>query len=108
MSKQARRAALKTALAQKLREDRLTIVDKIELTEIKTKQFLTVLKTLGIDDSVLIVIDTADERVERSARNLPRVKVLRAGGLNVYDLLRYHQLVMTRAALDAVTERVTA
>jgi large subunit ribosomal protein L4 len=108
MSKQARRTALKSALAQKLREERLTIVDRIELGEIKTKQFAGVLSALGIDDSVLVVIEGADDRIERSARNLPEVKVLRAEGLNVYDLLRYHQLVMTRAAVDAVTKRVTA
>jgi large subunit ribosomal protein L4 len=108
MSKQARRAALKSALAQKLREERLTVLDRIELPEAKTKQFAGMLSALGIDDSVLVVIDGVDDRVERAARNLPRVKVLRAAGLNVYDLLRYHQLVVTRAGLEAVTKRVMA
>ncbi len=108
MSKQARRAALKSALAQKLHEERLTILDKIELEEAKTKHFVAMLKALGIDDTVLVVIDGPDGSIERSARNLPSVKVLRAMGLNVYDLLRYHQLVMTSAAVDAVTKRVMA
>ncbi len=108
MSKQARRTALKSALAQKLREERLTILDKIELEEAKTKHFVAMLKNLGIDDTVLVVIDGQDDPIERSARNLPSVKVLRAGGLNVYDLLRYHQLVMTSAAVGAVTKRMMA
>jgi len=108
MSKQARRTALKSALAQKLREERLTILDKIELEEAKTKHFAAMLKNLGIDDTVLVVIDGQDDPIERSARNLPLVKVLRAGGLNVYDLLRYHQLVMTSAAVGAVTKRMMA
>ena len=108
MSKQARRTALKSALAQKLREERLTILDKIELEEAKTKHFAAMLKNLGIDDTVLVVIDGQDDPVERSARNLPSVKVLRAGGLNVYDLLRYHQLIMTSAAVGAVTQRMMA
>jgi len=108
MPKRARKAALRSALAQKLREQRLTIVDRIELPETKTKHFVAVLRALGIDDSVLVVIPDADERLERAGRNLPRVKVLRAAGLNVYDLLRYHHLVLTEAAMQAVAARVAA
>jgi large subunit ribosomal protein L4 len=108
MPKRARKTALRSALAQKLREERLTIVDRIELPETKTKHFAAFLTALGIDDSVLIVIPDADHRLELAGRNLPRVKVLRATGLNVYDLLRYHHLVVTQAALQAINERVTA
>jgi len=108
MPKQARRAALRSMLAQKFREERLTIVDRLELAETKTKAFITLLADLGIDDTVLVVIDEADPRVELAGRNLPHVKVLRAAGLNVYDLLRYHHLVLTKAALAAITERVAA
>jgi large subunit ribosomal protein L4 len=108
MPKQARRTALRSALAQKLREERLTIVDRIEFAEIKTKHFVSMLAALGIDDSVLVVIDDADARVELAGRNVPNAKVLRVAGLNVYDLLRYHHLVVTRAALERIAERVAA
>ncbi|MCC6764987.1 MAG: 50S ribosomal protein L4 [Deltaproteobacteria bacterium] len=108
MPKQARRTALRSVLAQKLREERLTIVDRIEFPETKTKHFVAMLGALGIDDSVLVVIDDADVRVELAGRNVPNAKVLRAAGLNVYDLLRYHHLVVTRAALDRIRERVAA
>lgn len=108
MPKQARRTALRSMLAQKLREERLTILDKIEFSEIKTKQFIAMLSSLGIDDSVLVVIDDADSNVELSGRNVPNAKVLRAAGLNVYDLLRYHHLVVTKAALERIKERVAA
>ncbi len=108
MPKRARKTALRSILAQKLREERLTIIDRIELPELKTKHFVGLLRGLGIEDSVLIVIPDADHRVELAGRNLPRVKVLRAAGLNVYDLLRYHHLVITQAALQAITERVAA
>ena len=108
MPKQARRTALRSALAQKLREERLTIVDRIEFPEIKTKHFVTMLDALGIDDSVLVVIDDTDVKVELSGRNVPNAKVLRVAGLNVYDLLRYHHLVVTRAALERIAERVAA
>ncbi len=108
MPKRARKTALRSMLAQKLRENRLTIVDRLELPETKTKHFAELLRGLGIEDSVLVVIADADARLELAGRNLPDVKVLRATGLNVYDLLRYHHLVLTRAALDAITERVAA
>src|SRR5205823_262627 len=99
MPKRARRTALRSMLAQKLRENRLTILDRLELPETKTKHFVELLRGLGIEDSVLVVIADADARIELAARNLPQAKVLRATGLNVYDLLRYHHLVVTRAAL---------
>jgi large subunit ribosomal protein L4 len=108
MPKQARRTALRSVLAQKLREERLTIVDKIEFAEMKTKSFVAMLGALGIDDSVLVVIDDADAKVELAGRNVPNAKVLRVAGLNVYDLLRYHHLVVTKAALERIKERVAA
>lgn len=108
MPKQARKTALRSALAQKHREERLTIVDRIELPEPKTKHFVELLRGLGVDDTVLVVISEADAKVELASRNLPRVKVLRVAGLNVYDLLRYHHLVLTKAALEALNERVAA
>jgi large subunit ribosomal protein L4 len=108
MPKQARRTAIRSVLAQKLREERLTIVDRIEFAETKTKHFVAMLGALGIDDSVLVVIDDTDARVELAGRNVPNAKVLRAAGLNVYDLLRYHHLVLTKAALERIKERVAA
>jgi large subunit ribosomal protein L4 len=108
MPKRARRTALRSMLAQKLREERLTIVDRIQFEETKTKHFVAMLEALGIDDSVLVVIDDVDERVELAGRNVPNAKVLRVAGLNVYDLLRYHHLVVTRAALERIAERVAA
>jgi len=108
MPKRARKAALRSALTQKLREQRLVIVDRLELPETKTKHFAALLDGLGIVDSVLVVIADVDERLERASRNLPDVKVLRAAGLNVYDLLRYHHLVLTRDALHAISARVAA
>jgi len=108
MPKQARKAALRSMLAQKHREERLTIVDRIELAEPKTKLFVELLRGLGVDDTVLVVIPEGDTKVELAGRNLPRVKVLRVAGLNVYDLLRYHHLVLTKGALEALNERVAA
>ena len=69
------------------------VVNNIELPEIKTKRMLEFLATLQMGNSVLVVIAEANERIEKSARNIPGVKVLRCEGLNVYDLLHFHQVL---------------
>jgi large subunit ribosomal protein L4 len=101
----ARRSALRSALAARLRESALTVVDKIEIPDGKTKSLVQVLQTLGLERA-LIIIEAANPLLERAARNLPTVKVLRAEGANVYDILRHPQLVVTRAAVDALRGRV--
>ena len=105
LPKQARRSALLSALSLKNRDKRLIIVDKLELSDAKTKLMLSVLKQLEINNAV-IVIPERDDKVERSARNLPSVKVLRAEGLNVYDLMRYEFLVLTEEALKVIEKRL--
>ncbi|HSP99093.1 MAG TPA: 50S ribosomal protein L4 [Candidatus Dormibacteraeota bacterium] len=101
----ARRSALRSALAARLRENALTVVDKIEIADGKTKSLVQVLQALGLERA-LIIIETANPLLERAARNLPTVKVLRVEGANVYDILRHPQLVVTRAAVDALRGRV--
>ena len=101
----ARRSALRSALAARLREGALTVVDKIEIPDGKTKSLVQVLQTLGLERA-LIIIEAANPLLERAARNLPTVKVLRAEGANVYDILRHPQLVVTRASVDALRGRV--
>lgn len=105
MPKKKRRLALRCALAAKARDGELLVVEDLGLSEIKTKALAQTLKTLGVG-SGLIVVGGPDERIEKSARNLPRVKVLRAEGLNVYDVLRYEKVVVLRSALEKVEERL--
>jgi large subunit ribosomal protein L4 len=108
LPKKARRAALCGALTQRLRDGGLTVVDELELGEIKTKRIVEVLSHLALEpgDPLLIVIDKANPNVERSARNLPWVKVLRTEGLNVYDVLRHPRLLVTRSAVAAIHTRL--
>jgi large subunit ribosomal protein L4 len=77
------------------------------MSEIKTKAFIEVLKRFEFED-LLLVLDEKDENVCRSARNVPGVTVLPAAGLNVYDILRHSNLVMTQAAVERVTKRLGA
>jgi large subunit ribosomal protein L4 len=107
MPRTARREALLSALSMKNREGKLIVVDKLELEAAKTKVMVKTLAELKVS-SALIVIPQADSAVERSARNLPKVKVLRVEGLNVYDLLRYEHLILTEGALKLLEARLAA
>lgn len=107
MPRTARREALLSALSLKNRDGKVIVVDKFEIDIIKTKLMVKALTELSVD-SALIVIAQSDVKLERSARNLPKVKVLRVAGLNVYDLLRYEHLILTEAALKLLEERLAA
>ena len=107
LPRSARRAALCDALASRHATGALLVVDRLVLPEPKTKQMLACLEGLGLGGtSVLIVLAQPDDTIVRAARNLPRVKVLQAAGLNVYDVLGHAHLVMTRDALERVTVRL--
>jgi len=107
MPRTARREALLSALSLKKHEGKIIVVSKIELAEPKTRLMAQALAGLKIE-SALIVIAGTDPNIERSARNLPKVKVLRVEGLNVYDLLRYDHLIFTESSLRLLEERVAA
>jgi large subunit ribosomal protein L4 len=103
----ARREALLSALSLKNRDGKIIVVDKFELDEGKTKLMVRALAELKVQ-SALVVIPQSDVKIERSARNLPKIKVLRVEGLNVYDLLRYEHLILTEGALKRLEERLAA
>ena len=103
----ARREALLSALSLKNRDGKIIVVDKFEFEEAKTKVMVRALAELKVESAV-IVISQPDVKIERSARNLPKVKVLRVDGINVYDLLRYDYLILTQEALQRLEERLAA
>jgi large subunit ribosomal protein L4 len=99
----ARRGGVRSALAQKLRDGKLVVVEAFPFTEIKTKPLVAALAKLGVS-SGLLVVEQRQEALEKSVRNIPNVKLIRTEGLNVYDLVRYEHAIITRAALDKVQE----
>lgn len=103
----ARREALLSALSLKNRDGKIIVVDKFELEAAKTKIMVKALAELKVESAV-IVIAQSNEKIERSARNLPKIKVLRVEGVNVYDLLRYDHLILTQEALQRLEERLAA
>jgi large subunit ribosomal protein L4 len=107
LPKKVRRAALTSALSQWLKEGAITVVDSLELDEYKTRRVVEVLNNLGlVGQPVLIVIEDAQPTLEASARNIPGVGLVRAAGLNVYDVLRHPKMLITRAALEAIQIRL--
>jgi len=102
VNKKAKKSALRSALSTKFAEDKVLILDKIYLPEVKTKTFVATLKLLDIKDS--LIIDEANMNLEKSARNIPFVKVLRPEGLNVYDILKHDTLVITQPCLEKITK----
>ena len=105
VNKKVRKLALKMALSSRMLESSLTVVDRIKLEAVKTKDFALVAKTLGLTKA-LIVLPEDDSVLSLSARNIPGIKVLRQDLLNVYDVLRYPQLVLFQDAARAVEERL--
>lgn len=101
MNKKARKAALKSALSYVLNENKMIIINKLELSTVSTKNFV---KTMQIfeKDKFLLVTDQSNSNIELSARNVKHVKVLQPEGLNVYDILNYKHIIFTEAAVRKV------
>ncbi|MCL5966263.1 MAG: 50S ribosomal protein L4 [Deltaproteobacteria bacterium] len=97
------KGALRSALSAKALENKLILVDDLEIAEPKTKAFLKVAGTLGLVDA-LLVTEGPSANLSLGARNLRSFKVLPVKALNVYDILSYDQLVFSRPAFDKITE----
>jgi large subunit ribosomal protein L4 len=105
LPKEIRRGALRSALSQKVKDDRLVLVDDLKLKVAKTKELQSVLTDkLKIDAKVLIVHNDEDGNLVLAARNNPRVKAVRALAINVYDILNHEYLVLSKEAAEKVTE----
>jgi len=101
LNRKVKKAALCSALSARYKAEKLTVLSALELEQISTKGFAEVLKRFELEKA-LVVIEQDNPNVELSARNLPFVKVMRAEGVNVYDVLKYPNLVLTAAAVDRI------
>ena len=95
VNKKERRLAIKSILSSKVLEKELTVVDKLEIKEIKTKTMVKALTDLKVEGKTLIVLPEKNENVQKSARNIEGVKTSLVNTINVYDLLKYNKLVLT-------------
>ncbi len=104
LPKKIRRAALKSALSDKVNEDKLIVVDDFAVDTPQTKKVIALLNKLNITGGALIASDQPDFNLIKGARNLPKVKTTLARQLNALDVLTYNYLVMSKAALQQVEE----
>lgn len=105
--KKVRKLALKMALSAKLQKNTIVVLDQFELETIKTKQFIEVLNVLNLKN-VLIISDRKNENLELSSRNVPYIKVQRIEGLNVYDILKYKNLILLESSIKGIERRLSA
>ena len=103
LNKKEKRAALKSALTSRVVENKFVVVDELKLDEIKTKKFAEVLKNLNVEKA-LVVLNDMDEKVIASAANIPTVKTTQTNELNVFDVLKYDTVVVTKAAVATIEE----
>ena len=103
LNKKEKRAALKSALTSRVEDQKLVVLDELKLDEVKTKNFIAVLKALNLDKA-LFVLDDNDKNVILSARNIPDVKTAQVNELNVYDVLKYNTVVLTKKAVSDIEE----
>ena len=103
MNKKEKRAALKSALTSRVQEEKLIVVDSIQMDEIKTKKFAQALDNLKVEKALVILKDN-DQNVVMSARNIPTIKTALTNTINVYDILKYGTVVIDQAAVAAIEE----
>ena len=104
LPKKVRRLALKSALATKVVEENILVIDSLSFEAPKTKEAVAFLKGLSVDTKALIVTDVVNDNVALSARNIPGVTVIDANGLNVLDLVSHNKLIITKSAVEKVEE----
>ena len=103
LNKKEKRAALKSALTSRVNDKKLIVVDELKLDEIKTRKFVEVLNNLNVKKA-LVVLNENDQNVVMSARNIPAIKTALTNTINVYDILKYDTVVVTKAAVATIEE----
>ena len=103
LNKKEKRLALKSVLTSKLQENKLIVVDELKFDEIKTKNFVNGMNNLKAEKA-LVVLNENDANVVMSARNIPTVKTALTNTINVYDILKYNTLILTKDAVATIEE----
>ena len=95
VNRKEKQLAIRSLLSSKVLDNTLVVVDKFDFTEIKTKQVATAMKNLKVEGQTLIMIPEKNEVIQKSARNLEDVRTISVATINVFDLLKYKNLVVT-------------
>ena len=103
LNKKEKRAALKSALTSRVNEEKIFVLDELKFDEIKTKKFVEVLNNLKVNKA-LVIIGENDANVVKSAKNVANVKTALTNTINVFDILKYDNVVITKAAVEKIEE----
>ena len=104
LNKKVRRLAMKSALSSKVKEENIIVLDALNMDGYKTKTIVEMLKSLNVDGKALIVTAEADQKVVKSAANLPGVKTAAVNTLNVYDILNHDKFIVVKNAVGLIEE----
>jgi large subunit ribosomal protein L4 len=103
MNRKEKGLAIKSALTSRVAANKIVVLDSISFDEVKTKKFVAVLENLKVNKA-LVVLDKKDENVILSARNIPTVRTALSNAINVYDIVKYDTLVITKDAVAQIEE----
>lgn len=104
LNKKVRRLAMKSALSSKVKEENIIVLDALNMDGYKTKTIVEMLKSLNVDGKALIVTAEADQKVVKSAANIPGVKTAAVNTLNVYDILNHDKFIVVKNAVGLIEE----
>jgi large subunit ribosomal protein L4 len=107
LPKKMKRGALKSALSERLREGNLFVIEQFDLSDHKTKSFVSIASSFGWDNKTLIVETTPQKNLVLSSRNVPGVKLAADVNVNIYDVLYHDKIVFTRDAINALQEKLS-
>ena len=103
LNKKERRLALKSVLTAKVQENKFIVLDELKFEGIKTKNFQAVLNNLNVNKA-MVVLNENDKNVVMSAKNIPNVITAQTNTINVYDILKYNTMIVTKAAVETIQE----
>ena len=106
VSKKVLKLAFQRAFSAKVDQGEMTVIESLELSAPKTKVFAEILTNLGLDRGALFITETADKDVVQASRNIPKVEIVTADLVNTYQLLRYKNVIVTKAAMEALEKRL--
>lgn len=106
LPKKIKKVALKYSLNDKINNKKMIVIDKIKIDKPKTKLFVSILDNLKVNGKTLLMLDKADSDILRSSHNISRVSVKQASDSNAYDILTNQKLIITKVALEILTQRI--
>lgn len=106
ISKKVTKLAFQRAFSAKVDQGEVTVIENLNLTAPKTKEFVSVLKGLGLDRGGLFIVDANSDNLLLAARNIPKVEVVTAALANTYQVLRYKNIIVTKAGMEALENRL--